>query len=101
VQETDLLFEAFAIVKPSIVSSVPRLFNKLYSEYQSALARIKLEAGGGNSEHEKGKLAQKELLLHFKQSFGGATKMVCCPAPSCVRACVRVRSTRANTHSHA
>ena len=37
----DLLFEEFQMVRPTLVSAVPRLYNKLYAEYQDALALAK------------------------------------------------------------
>jgi hypothetical protein len=55
------------------------LFNKLYSEYQSELARIEQAEGNSLTRKEQ----ERELLLRFKQSFGGATQMVQ-PPVSCV-----------------
>jgi fatty acid CoA ligase FadD9 len=66
----NLIFDDFKIIKPTILSDTPRLFNIIYSEYQKTLQIKKIENKNFNESDEK------ELLNEFSGILGGRIKTI-------------------------
>ena len=91
------LFKAIQVLKPTIFSAVPRLYNKLFAEYQDALAGLSFlsllfsffsslsltqtqtqthAVAKSKTDRSKWKAADKQILAQFKNTFGGRTTML-------------------------
>ncbi|KAL6052184.1 Long chain acyl-CoA synthetase 7 peroxisomal, partial [Balamuthia mandrillaris] len=70
-EEMDTLFDSFRKLRPTLVSAVPRLYNKLYSDFKEAVAKR-------HALDPKKPLAQveEETLRRFEGAFGGRTAML-------------------------